>query len=121
MSIPFLRRLADRQWASIPYGPGLYCLFLLGRPVYIGQTKRLRARLQNHLSVCVTQCLIGNFRVHPEISSKLRFSVQPCLPKETREAMETWLIAKYKPIFNCMISRKNSRIAEKKGNYYRAS
>ena len=114
-----LGRLADRKWASIPHDAGLYCLFLSNHSVYIGQTKHLRERLQTHLSVCVTQCLIGNFRVTPEIVNNLMFSVHLCASREKRSAMETWFISKYKPEFNSLISGKNSRITYKKENYYR--
>ncbi len=121
MAAPFLRRLADREWLYIPHNAGIYCLFLSGHPVYFGQAKHLRERPQNHLSICVTQCLIGNFRVQPEIANKLRFSVQLCASKQTRNLIEAWFIAKYRPRFNSLIAGKNSRIMDKKENYYRAS
>jgi excinuclease UvrABC nuclease subunit len=113
-----LWRLADRKWSMVPRGPGIYCLFLSDRPVYIGQTKYLRARLQNHLSICLTQHLVGNFIVSSETASNLRFSIQPCASKNFRDAMEGWFIAKYRPRFNSLIAGKNSRITDKKPNHY---
>ena len=103
------------KYDILPNSSGVYAIFCGSQLLYIGQTKNLRTRASCHICIRRTQGKINYFPAAHILIDKIRFRVL-ILPDELeRKSLETSLIVKLVPPFNCIVGNKRHTLENRIG------